>query len=697
MTMPMPDDAREPVGAPPSADERDRALRKIARKWTYLVRMTNYVPLAPDEVERELLELVRQVYDAVTGEPFTADRASAAGARLVDLHCTGNTSLRCSVDVLAGALMSDPGLRHVEQLGQRVVAVLGALASGYAWAIRESTMDQQDSIYRALHESVRLYDRERLAAMARLDEVLACVDSGVAIVDLDGRFLRTNAALDRMLGRTSAEVTELTVFDVFRQQDGLVLRDMVLSRVERIRLRQKLVGKDGDTLPVSLTASLVHGPDDEHYVVVIPDDTELNLLQNQLNHQLLHDALTGLPNRQYFTTRLEHVLNTASPTTVYRLHLDTLPFISDGFGHDVADRLLLAVAQRLTAAFADDEAMIARIEGTGFAILVECSPASPGLPAVVEKINEVVSEPLYLGEQGVSTSVSTGVVHRPAHRIEPAELLRAADMAVRHARSAGPGRWKLFDQERDERDRQAFRLAATMPSAWETGEIRVVYRPLVRLTDEQVIGVDALLRWDLLPHDQCMALVEQAGLAIPVGTWLLRQTCAQLGSRRDLLLAVAITATQAADPELPDTVFRALHETAVGPARLQLAMPASPLFATEGRAAANLKALADAGIQTTVYSPDFLPADPAFLAELPVRAVRTSQGRGTTRHPLMARIATDLVTVLHTAGAAVIVDNIETRQQATWWHHTGADAATGPLFDPDGPHDTVDTLLPTRC
>jgi EAL domain-containing protein (putative c-di-GMP-specific phosphodiesterase class I) len=76
--------------------------------------------------------------------------------------------------------------------------------------------------------------------------------------------------------------------------------------------------------------------------------------------------------------------------------------------------------------------------------------------------------------------------------------------------------------------------------------------------------------------------------------------------------------------------------------------------------------------------------------------VRTSQRRGTARHPLMARIATDLVTVLHTAGAAVIVDSIETRQQADWWRHTGADAATGPLFDPDGPHDTVDALLTAR-
>ena len=108
-----------------------------------------------------------------------------------------------------------------------------------------------------------------------------------------------------------------------------MLRDMILGRVERIRLRQKLVGKDGDTMPVSLTASLVHGPD-EQIVLTIPDDTELNLLQNQLNHQLLHDALTGLPNRQYFTTRLEHVLNTTSPTTVYRLHLDTLPFSAPG-------------------------------------------------------------------------------------------------------------------------------------------------------------------------------------------------------------------------------------------------------------------------------------------------------------------------------------------------------------------------------
>jgi diguanylate cyclase (GGDEF)-like protein/PAS domain S-box-containing protein len=695
MTMPMPDDEREVSGASRSAGERDRECGKVARKWAYLVRMTTYIPLSPAEVEQELLDLVHRVFAATASEPFSTEQVTDVGARLVELHCTGKTSLRCSVDVLAGALMADPGLRCVDRLGQRVASVLGALAAGYVWALRESIMDQQDSVNRALHESVRSYEEERLTTRARLDEVLACVDCGVAIVDLGGRFLMTNAMFDQMLDRTPAEVAATTVFDVFQSQDGLVLRELFAGKVERIRLRQKLVGADGDTRPVLITASLVKGGD-EHYVVIIPDDTELNLLQNQLSHQLLHDALTGLPNRQYFTTQLEHMLNSASPTTVYRLHLDSLSLISDGLGREVADKLVQSVAQRLTIAFGEDKAMIARFDTGGFAILVECSPSSRGLPAVVETINEVVSEPVYVGEHGVSTSVSTGVVHRPAQRVEAAELLRAADMAARHAMTAGPGRWKLYDQERDARDRQMFELAATMPSAWETGDVDVVYRPLVRLADEQVLGVDALLRWDDMPHDQCVELVELVGLSASVGTWLLRHTCEEISSRRDLLAVVTVTPNQAVDPDLPGTVLRTLHETAVGPARLHLAMPASTLLTVGGRAGENMKALADAGVRTTVHTMGFLPSDPTFLEDLPVRAVRATPQRGTVRHPLMTRIATDLVTVVHAAGAAVIVDSVRTRQQADWWRQVGADAATGPLFDQDGPHDSVEALLAAR-
>jgi EAL domain-containing protein (putative c-di-GMP-specific phosphodiesterase class I) len=293
--------------------------------------------------------------------------------------------------------------------------------------------------------------------------------------------------------------------------------------------------------------------------------------------------------------------------------------------------------------------------------------------------------------------VSIGVVHRPAHRIEPAGLLRAADMAVRHATSMGPGRWRLFDPEQDTRDRHTFRLAATMPTAWETGEIHVVYRPLVRLADDQVLGVDTLLRWEhpehgLISHDRCVELAERIGLCRSIGAWLLRHTCEQLSS--DLLLAVTVTPRQAADPELPGTVLLALHETAVPPEQLQLAMPASTLLAAHGPAVENLKALADAGVRTTLHTMGFLPADPSFLAELPVRMVRTTPR--STRHPLLARIATELVAAVHAAGATVVVDNITTRDQADWWRQVGADAATGPLFAPDGPHDSVDAMLASR-
>jgi diguanylate cyclase (GGDEF)-like protein len=376
-----------------------------------------------------------------------------------------------------------------------------------------------------------------------------------------------------------------------------------------------------------------------------------------------------------------------------------LALISDGFGQEVADRLLQAVAQRLTGVFAQDRAMVARFEGADLAILLERRPDTPDVPATVEKIREVAAEPIYRGAHGVSTSVSIGVVHRPAHRIEPAELLRAADMAVRHATSTGPGRWRLLDPAQDTRDRHTFRLAATLPTAWETGEVRVAYRPLVRLADEQVLGVDTLLRWEhpehgLISHDRCVELAERIGLCLPIGAWLLRHTCEQLSSEHDLLLAVTVTPHQAADPELPDTVLLALRETAVRPEQLQLAMPASTLLTAHGPAVENLKALADAGVQTTLHAMGFLPADPLFLAELPVRTVRTTSRA--VRQPLLAKIAADLVAAMHAAGSTVVVDSVSSRDQADWWRQVGADAATGPLFAPDGPHDSVDALLANR-
>jgi diguanylate cyclase (GGDEF)-like protein/PAS domain S-box-containing protein len=698
MTTPMPEEERVPATMPTSGENRSRERAKLARKWAYLVSMTAYLPLSHAEIERELLELVNDLADAVPTEPLDLARASGVGARLVQMHCVGRTSLQVSVDVLAGALLADPELAHVDRMAERVTRLVGALASGYAEAIRTSALRQQDELNRALVEAVSKGDRSRKAGDLRFDQVLSGSDSGIAITDLDGRFERTNAAFDAMVNRSA----EATFFDLIHAGDrlavGAAYQEMLAGKAERLRLQPRLLLADGEVAKVALSASVLPGADGRpsHYLTIVADVTELSLLRGQLSHQLLHDVLTGLPNRQFFTTRLEQVLHEDGPMTVFQLDLDGFPMISDGLGRTVTESLLRTVGERLTAVMAGEKAMVAHFDGARFAILLE---GAPDLVSTVGRITETVTRPVRVDGRDVATSVSIGAVHRPERRVEPAELLRSADMAVRQARQSGPGQWAVFDPSRDARDRATFGLAAGMPAAWRSGQIRVVYQPLVRLADRRMVGVEPLLMWNQpehgsVPHDRCLELAERIGLIARLGSWLLRRAADQLRrSGRDLMLAVDLTPNQSADPELVARVLHTLNDTGLPPERLQLGMPVPELLTEYGHAAENLRFLAEAGIRTAIHDVGNLAADLIVLEELPIRAVRLSPrlisraGRST----LTAKAVTDLAALVHSAEATLTVGGIHSQPQANWWHRTGADVATGPLFS-TGPQDEISAL-----
>jgi diguanylate cyclase (GGDEF)-like protein len=410
----------------------------------------------------------------------------------------------------------------------------------------------------------------------------------------------------------------------------------------------------------------------------------------------LHDVLTGLPNRQFFTTRLESVLRRADPdtgTTLYHLDLDAFSLITGGLGRKVGDLLLIAVAERLKLVVADEKAMVARFDGDEFAILVENTPTTPDVMTIIAMINDELSEPLYIDGHGVAATASIGVVHRPPRDMDPSELLRASDMTLRRAKSSGRRQWELFHPDQHSRDRQAFSLAAEMPGAWETGELGVVYQPLVRLADGEVVGVEAMMNWthpDLgtLPAGRCLELAENTGLILLLGPWLLRTACEQVRwwhqrFGRDLPLSVNLTANQSSDADLVGEVGRIVKQTGMRPDLLRLGMPVRALLASHGEAMDNLKLLAENGIGAVAVDFGGAPGDLVCVEDLPLRAVRIARWLVERDKPdgsPVARSLAELSRLVHLTGTEVIVDGILTQAQADWWLAVGADTAQGELY-----------------
>lgn len=715
-----------------SADDGTRQRVKLARTWAYVLSQTAYLPWPHAELEQRLTVMVDELVEAVTSQPFTDQRAADIGMRLVEWRCTDPASLRRTFDVLGKGLLTLPELGRVEGLAKRVVAVFGALAAAYSDAMRLFTIEQQENLNHALL-NVR---QHLLTSEARFDQVAASSASGIAITDLDGQFVRTNAALGRILGHSPSELAGLSLFDVVQLERPDLLpqlyQDLLAGPADRLRQVGRLLRKDDGTARVSLTASLLRSEDGvpNQFVTVVEDATELALLQDELLRQSLHDLLTGLPNRQYFMSRLESIMHATGPTvplTLYHLDLDAFSLVTGGLGLRVGERLLVAVADRLRTIVDGERSMVARFESDEFAILVENPPTTPDVASFVESINEALSEPIYIDDLGVAVSASVGVVHQPTSDLGPLELLAAAEMTLRRAQRGGHRQWELFDPTKDARDRERFRLAVSMPGAWETGELRVVYQPLVRLADEKVVGLQAMLRWDhaeagVLDHALCAELAERTGLILPLGSWLLRSACEQVAQWRwlgkDISLYVDLTAGQSADHNLVGAVLRTLAESGLEADRLRLAMPVSvlstsssvslpsvslpsvsvpsvSLSSADNEAAANLRVMSDIGVATVLRDFGAGPADLASLAELSVGSVRMGswQAPADAVDSPSTTVLTALVEAVHQAGADVVVDGVEDERQAHWWRSLGVDVAQGTFFAAAALPDDVRDLL----
>jgi diguanylate cyclase (GGDEF)-like protein/PAS domain S-box-containing protein len=678
----------------------------LARRWAYLLSPTSYIPLPYAELEQELLGLVNRLLDAVQAKPFTAEPAVAVAARLVELNCVGPDSLRRTVEILGKALFALPELRRVDRLTEKAIAVLGALSAGHGNALRNRVTEQQENMNRSLTKVAQDVSQAARIAEARLDEVVDSSPCGLLVTDLDGKILRANDSAGQIVGRTPAELRRLTVYDLMNEPEGAILADtcqlVVEGTMPRLRLRRSLISADDEQVPVSLIVSLL--PDaGEHrqFLMTIRDDSEVTLLQRELTKQSLHDVLTSLPNRQYLTSQLETSLSQASRfgVTLYHLDLDAFSLVANGLGRAVGDQLLKVVADRLKAVVAQEHAVVARFAGDEFGVVVWNTQHTPDVPTMVGRINDELAEPVYIDGQGVAVTASIGVVHRPPEGIDPAELLRASDLALREAKRHGNRQWALYDPEEDARERGTFGLATAMASAWEMGEITVTYQPVVGLDDERPIGVEALLCWQHpdhgpLPHARCVELAERTGLMLSLGEWLLRTACERLAGDSGttaLPLTVSLTNSQATDPDLVGRITRILAETGLPADRLRVGIPAGALLAAREQAVENLTVLADAGISVLVHefgSPEHLP----LLEDLPVDTVRIAhrlvagQADRADRNSSVSRVLADLVRVVHEIGGTVVVDGVHTPVQARWWRDIGGDAAVGAHF-PTAPGD----------
>ncbi len=682
-------------------------LAAFAEHWTVELVRTSHIALEYGEVMALLLELSGELAELLTAQPFDAKPAGSIGARLVGAHFSGADALDRSLKVIGTEFLDAADLPFDRPTVARLTELTGAMAGGYVDALRDLLFDEQEIIKQAVFRARDIAERARRASEARFRAVFNSSAVGIAIIDFSGQLQLINPVLGEILGYPAEELLQRNISELLTEEDA----PKVMTAFEAITsgLQNRYVGnvnftgQDDEPRWTLLSLSLVReesgAPD--YAVAVIEDISDLHLLrENQLHHSLT-DKLTGLPNHTQFMSVLDSTLAKAVPgerAALCYVDLDGFKIVNDGVGRATGDEVLKRVGNTLTTVFADRAAVVARIGGDGFAVLVTGTTRSLEVSQLITEALADLAEPVYYDSSaGIAVSASVGIVEREIEGLGSEELLRAAELTVHRAKSGGKAQWVLFDPVAHEEEWASFRLGAAIPGALENGEFAVAYQPVAWIADQSVAGLRAVMHWDHpelgpLQQHQFLAMAEETGFVVAIGRWMLGEVCAQISDWEKRFgsaaptVAVGITSRLAREEDLVKIVKDTLDKTGASPARLRIGVPSTIAVDEDGDPLENLDALRDIGVESVVEGFGTSNAGLVDLRTLGIRGVvvapsviRAYAESAEPESPFEQMLG-QIVRLAAQREARVVADGVETIDVANRLAGLGIELATGPAF-----------------
>jgi diguanylate cyclase (GGDEF)-like protein len=553
-------------------------------------------------------------------------------------------------------------------------------------------------------DACELYRVTTGGATLYLEAARGALEGDVDILTLDqGRGSQPAYALTQSSEILSRDLETERRFDTkFHRRLGLRSAASVLVRGERTLYGVMTIGS---TRPDALS--------DQDVVFLTTMANELALAferrtaEEETRHQALHDALTQLPNRVMFLDRINAVRQRSERDGpddrllgVLFLDLDRFKLVNDSLGHDAGDALLCEVAQRLRAAMRPTD-LVARFGGDEFVVLCEDLGSLEQAEAIARRVREHMDPAFDLNGTEVHVSASIGIA--VAGRTSDVEgLLSDADAAMYKAKERGRARYEVFDFTMRNQAMSQLQTETALRKALSARQFVLHYQPIVRVGDERVIGVEALVRWDhpewgLLGPERFIPVAEKSGLIDEIGAYVLEEACVSLARWQKLegdavqLVSVNLSAAQLNDAGLIAGVKDALAGTGAEPTRLCLEITETAVMANTERSTPVLQSLRDLGVRIAVDDFGTGYSSLAYLRRLPADILKIDREfiRGLATSPEDRAIAHVVVDLAHLLGLQAIAEGVEVASQVGELRQIRCDLAQGYLFGQPVPFEEI--------
>ncbi len=526
------------------------------------------------------------------------------------------------------------------------------------------------------------------------------------------QFIKANSLACMDIGFTPEEVKGKTFIDLAPNMDPEKLVQMCESLINKLRpmvsFETVFQRKDGSVYPVECKLQLVEPQEDQYEILLwVQDISERKQMENTIRQMAYYDSLTGLPNRNLLNDRLAVALANSSrnnqKVAILFLDLDHFKTINDSLGHEAGDQLLQQVAQRIKGILRKQDT-VGRMGGDEFIVLIPELMETDHTAKLAQKILDSLAPAFKIGDNELYIGCSIGISIFPDDGMEIRTLLKNSDLAMYRAKEKGRNTFQLYTPVMNFKAMERLAVEKNMRKALDRDEFELFYQPKINLQSGQIVGMEALLRWDspelgMVMPNQFIPVAEETRIIIQLGHWVLYTACRQAQIWREaglppLPISVNLSVIQFTHPNLVSEISKVLDQTGTPPHQLELEITETVLMQDTTLAVSILKKLSELGIKISIddfgtgFSSlnylknlplDYLKIDRTFIKDFDLQT--------------NSAITKAIVTLAQSLNMKTIAEGVETEEQKQFLKELNCDEAQGYLFSRPVPKKEIEELI----